>query len=163
MKKVLRLTIQVSWAGLGLFCCFTVAQLLWDAVSGRILNGAFFREGFVWEISGASALLIGLFLLGALIYTAWQAVFRFSSIIVGPTVFIVSLLLLAAANESRLFQIVALHGPRVGILPDLLLILSGLVLASVVLVGPFAYYRVMKPLLTDVLFPTQRRSGARMM
>jgi len=150
MKKVLRLMIQTGWACVGLFAAWMAAMLV-----GQILivvfAGNVFNRGLLALFCGTGALILGLGLLGALIYGAWAAVFRFSPSILAPTCVLVSLVLLNYANDvDRLFTD-SFVNPRLGVHPVMPFL--GLALAIVTLGGWIAFCRAMPKVLAKLLFP----------
>jgi hypothetical protein len=150
LKRTLKLSIQIFWTVVGLLCLAGLLSFFWQLVFGPVRPQALgiFRWLFVAPI---------LFLLCTLTWAAWRACFRFSSDSVGPTVFVVTLVLFCTASRGEVhFLTPAIES---GILQPFL----GLGIAIIVLVGPFTYYRVMLVILRRTLFPELNHSAARLL
>jgi hypothetical protein len=150
MKEVLRLIIQAAWAFVGLFAVWMAATILWHILS-VVFAGDLFDQGLLALFCRTCALVLGLGLLGALIYGAWAAVFRFSPSILGPTCGLVSLVLLKFANDTDRFFTDSFVNPRLGMHPAMPLL--GLALAIVTWGGWIAFFRAMPKVLAKLLYP----------
>jgi hypothetical protein len=161
MRTCLRMTIQLAWAFVGVMCGYLILALLWSVVLKKIFSGGLFQESIIWNISHTCALILGLFLLSALVYEAWIAVFRFSSRTVSPTVFVASVVLFCVAAQGENHITHPLFGHHKSMLEIFVAPFLELFVAVSVLVGPFIYYRVVKAILTKLLLPELHDSAAR--
>ncbi len=150
MKNALRVTIQAAWICVGAYACWLTGSLLWS-VFWQVFGGHFFQNGALWLLFPTCALILGLGLLGALIYGAWTALFRFSAKILGPTCLIVGLILFHAANNAAQDYTKAFLNPRLGMHP--LAPFLGLALTITVFAGWITFCRIMPRILARVLFP----------
>jgi hypothetical protein len=157
MKRTLRLLIQASWAYVGFIVCSAFLSLLWHVLSagfhGTVVNG----ESIIWRISNTCALIAGLFLLGAVSYGAYIAVFRFSTKIIAPTVlFVAAIMLLVALYGEHRYLAPLMLSRRGAVLP-----LAGFAIVIIVVMGFQKFNRWMPPLLIKVLFPELTHSARR--
>lgn len=148
MSRVLRYSIQAFWTVLGILCALALAHLLWGWLFGRPTHSV------ANLISDLMLMAMG-FLLAMIVWTAYFAVFRFSSSLVAPTVGIVSSIMFC----------VAIHGVTHILFPatpreSLATAFIWLALLFVSISGPFRFYRVTSVLISRLLFPESSCSAA---
>ena len=147
---MLRLTIQMGWAYLGAvslyaaFCCLIHVLLHgWKSIG----------TGWAWQVSSFCVVLLSFGVLATLVYSAWVVVFRFSEIILMPSVFLASLPMAVVAEYGNhhyfvpLFQ-AAIHSSSLSLMAFL-----PLTLFIVVLAGWFKFVNLMPLVLSRMLFP----------
>jgi hypothetical protein len=151
MKLVLRITIQGFWAFLGGMSLWMLTEMCWRMISGHFPIGV-----FQWML-----LFPILLLLGALVLGAWSALFRFSQGLLGPVVFIVTLVLFNVAMWGITHDLTPMMQHDIKSHAFSLMPFISLLVLFVVVVGAFKFYRVTLGAITVVLFPELRHSAAR--
>jgi hypothetical protein len=141
VKLSLRLAIQGFWALIGAMSVWLLTQMIW-----RIFSHPPSLAG--WVLFPFMA-----FLLTALVFAAWSALFRFSPAVVKPCVFIITLVLLDAALKAHRTYLQPMvesdiHRTAGSLMPFVALL--GLFL---VVVATIKFYRITSALIIRMLFP----------
>ena len=150
MARTLKYVIQVFWAFFGLY---SLLMLM-----GMLGYRFFSQSSHSLGLAGYLVSLPIIFLFSAIIYTACVALFRFSFAVVGPTVFIASVIMFATALHGLTHDLQPMIDPRSH---PLIAPFLDLLALFVVIFGPFRFYRSTQTAMQKTLFPELNHSAAR--
>jgi hypothetical protein len=151
MKRALEWSIRIFWGYFGLVSIYAVIE---------IAQYRLFHHHPPTDWPAALFLLMMAFLFAAIIFTAYYAVFRFSLVVVKPSVFVVSLILwmiVITADRTHVQPWID-HAP-----PNLFILLPELLVFPLSIVAAVAFYRVTSAILVKVLFPELSHSASRIL
>jgi hypothetical protein len=150
MARTLKCAIQIFWAILGIYSLVMLIGMLGYQLFGHSPD-SLDLAGYLFELPI-------IFLFTAIVYTACVALFRFSFAVVGPTVFIASVIMFTIAMHGMTHDLQPMLNPR---LHPLTVAFLDLLALFVVIFGTFRFYRVTLAAIQKTLFPELNHSAAR--